>query len=34
MVNLLGLDTAELDAIRELRAGASRTAADDPIWEG
>jgi hypothetical protein len=33
MENPLGLNAAELDAIRGLQAGMNRVGADDPIWD-
>jgi hypothetical protein len=33
MANPLGLNQAELDAIRGLQAGMNRVGADDPVWE-
>lgn len=33
MVNPLGLNTAELDALRELQIGMAGSDAGDPIWD-
>jgi hypothetical protein len=33
-VNPLALNAAELDALRDLKAGTNRLDADDPIWDG